>query len=199
MPFLARLIPHTIAPLCMVLAATSFGPSVTSAWGSDNEILSISSMTWRADRNLVRVTGTGSKDGLPFLVKDADSGRVLGNVTRLSDNRWYFGDRNPTSVPCNISVSDTDGRTVTSGYTSDPPETCQALPEAPSEDSPGSTDDPTNPPSETVQGSHAGRFSSFEGTATCLSCHRDEALEMHASVHYQWKGDAYRNHRVETG
>lgn len=43
---------------------------------------------------------------------------------------------------------------------------------------------------ENVSGSHAGRFSAFEGTATCLECHTAEAMDVHASVHYQWKGDA---------
>ena len=41
-----------------------------------------------------------------------------------------------------------------------------------------------------VTGSHAGRFTSFEGTRTCLTCHLTEAQDMHGSVHYQWLGDA---------
>ncbi len=41
-----------------------------------------------------------------------------------------------------------------------------------------------------LEGSHAGRFTSYEGTATCLACHTPEALAVHASVHYQWKGNA---------
>jgi hypothetical protein len=41
-----------------------------------------------------------------------------------------------------------------------------------------------------VTGSHAGRFLTYEGTATCLGCHMTQALEVHGSVHYQWKGDA---------
>jgi hypothetical protein len=41
-----------------------------------------------------------------------------------------------------------------------------------------------------VTGSHAGRFTSFEGTRTCLTCHLSEAQEMHGAVHYQWLGDA---------
>ena len=40
------------------------------------------------------------------------------------------------------------------------------------------------------EGSHAGRFTTYEGTATCLECHTDEALAVHDSVHYQWRGDA---------
>ena len=44
--------------------------------------------------------------------------------------------------------------------------------------------------SEPVTGSHAGRITTFEGTATCLACHREEAQEVHNSVHYQWQGDA---------
>lgn len=41
-----------------------------------------------------------------------------------------------------------------------------------------------------VAGSHAGRFASYEGPQTCLTCHEAEAREAHASVHYQWQGDA---------
>jgi hypothetical protein len=42
----------------------------------------------------------------------------------------------------------------------------------------------------TVSGSHATRFSVYEGTKTCLTCHMSEAIEFHGSVHYQWSGDA---------
>ena len=41
-----------------------------------------------------------------------------------------------------------------------------------------------------LEGSHADRFSTYEGTATCLACHTEEAMSLHGSVHYQWKGDA---------
>ena len=41
-----------------------------------------------------------------------------------------------------------------------------------------------------LEGSHAERITIYEGTKTCLACHKNEALEVHASVHYQWKGDA---------
>ena len=48
------------------------------------------------------------------------------------------------------------------------------------------TDSVTPPPPGT--GSHASRVTAFTGTATCLACHRDRALEVHASAHYQFKG-----------
>jgi hypothetical protein len=51
---------------------------------------------------------------------------------------------------------------------------------------------------EPAQGSHAGRFSTFEGTLTCLECHTREAMEVHASVHYQWKGDATDVHGLNS-
>ena len=39
-----------------------------------------------------------------------------------------------------------------------------------------------------LEGSHANRFASYEGTSTCLACHTPEAMAVHGSVHYQWKG-----------
>ncbi len=41
-----------------------------------------------------------------------------------------------------------------------------------------------------LEGSHAGRITTYEGTATCLACHLTEAEEVHNSVHYQWQGNA---------
>jgi PKD repeat protein len=38
---------------------------------------------------------------------------------------------------------------------------------------------------------HAGlTFADYQGSATCLECHENETREVHASVHYQWKGDS---------
>lgn len=36
--------------------------------------------------------------------------------------------------------------------------------------------------------SHAGRFSTYEGSKTCMGCHDTQIRESHASVHYQWQG-----------
>ncbi len=33
-------------------------------------------------------------------------------------------------------------------------------------------------------------ISEWNGTSTCLECHMSEALEVHSSPHYQWRGDA---------
>ncbi|MCC6491302.1 MAG: hypothetical protein IT364_27680 [Candidatus Hydrogenedentes bacterium] len=38
-------------------------------------------------------------------------------------------------------------------------------------------------------GSHANRYTKYEGSKTCTCCHDGIAEEVHASVHYQWDGD----------
>ena len=38
-------------------------------------------------------------------------------------------------------------------------------------------------------GSHAGRFTTYEGSKTCNQCHPNQAREVHGSLHYQWQGD----------
>jgi hypothetical protein len=55
------------------------------------------------------------------------------------------------------------------------------------------------PPPPPVTGSHAGRFTTYEGTATCLKCHRNEAEAFHQSTHYQWQGDAGESSGLNTG
>jgi hypothetical protein len=47
--------------------------------------------------------------------------------------------------------------------------------------------DSTAPPPP-VQGSHAGRFDTYAGAATCLACHRTQAVQVYNSEHYQWSG-----------
>ncbi len=42
----------------------------------------------------------------------------------------------------------------------------------------------------TLSGSHAGKFTQYNGAATCLGCHSNEAMAFHQSAHYQWRGDA---------
>jgi len=46
----------------------------------------------------------------------------------------------------------------------------------------------TNPP--VLNTSHAGRYTQYEGSKTCINCHQTEVHEAHASVHYQWQGPA---------
>jgi hypothetical protein len=37
---------------------------------------------------------------------------------------------------------------------------------------------------------HRGHVTKYEGTATCLACHEEQARHVLASVHYQWKAEA---------
>ena len=134
--------------------------------------LSITRVEWRAGDDLLIVAGKGAGRRERVTVKDADSGLTLGSVTAARNGSWYFRDSHPDIIPCKILAAGQGGRTALSGYTSGPPQECEQNPPPP------------------MQGSHKGRFSTFEGTKTCLKCHTDEAVNVHSSVHYQWKGEA---------
>ncbi|MFN7947589.1 MAG: hypothetical protein U0Z53_19725 [Blastocatellia bacterium] len=45
-------------------------------------------------------------------------------------------------------------------------------------------------PAQDQEYSHATYFEHYEGTATCLQCHREEAESFFHSQHYQWRGNA---------
>ena len=48
--------------------------------------------------------------------------------------------------------------------------------------------------------SHAGRFTTYEGSKTCRTCHPQETLDVHASLHYQWQGETpYVTNMTEGG
>ena len=168
----------------------------------NNGTLSITRVEWRAGDDLLIVAGNGAGRRERVTVKDADSGLRLGSVRASRNGSWYFRDRHPDAIPCTILAEDRDGQSAESGYTNTPPEVCTATsPEPPvgNPPEPGTpSDPPVNVPSEPLQVSHRGRIISFEGTRTCLQCHEDEAKAVHASVHYQWKGDAIEAHGLNS-
>ncbi len=43
---------------------------------------------------------------------------------------------------------------------------------------------------QTLSTSHFGRFTIYEGSKTCRTCHPQETLDVHGSLHYQWHGQA---------
>jgi hypothetical protein len=48
--------------------------------------------------------------------------------------------------------------------------------------------------------SHYSRFSTYEGSKTCRTCHAQETQDVHGSLHYQWKGSTpYVENMTEGG
>ena len=156
--------------------------------------LSITRVEWRAGDDLLIVAGDGAGRRERVTVKDADRGLTLGSVRASRNGSWYFQGRHPDAIPCTILAEGRDGQTAESGHTDTPPEVCTVTsPEPPvvNPPEPGTSPDlPVSVPAEPLQVSHRGRILSFDGTRTCLQCHKNKAREVHASVHYRWKGDA---------
>ena len=133
---------------------------------------------------------------------DATSGALLGTVRSGRDGDFNFRKSIFGVPPCMIRV-ESDVVYIETGYTETPPDICMNTP--PTEPAPDPADPPatptdppatpTDPPATPTDppptsGGHAGRFTRFEGTKTCLECHQEEAQEVFNSVHYQWKGSA---------
>jgi hypothetical protein len=152
-------LPHSMP----ILAAES--PDILS----ESDALSIRKVTWSEKSKLLRISGSGATARSLVEVWDYVFGSLLGSIT--SDAKGGFDIRlRLVSPPCKIEVENA-GKKVITGYSEATPNSCGG-------GSGGQT-----------KGSHAGRFSSFAGTSTCLSCHMKQAKEVHGSVHYQWAGD----------
>lgn len=145
--------------------------------------LSLKKVAWNAgDRELI-VKGRGAGEKRAVEIRDAETGTFLGRIRSEDEGAFEFKTRGLPAPPCRLRVENEIDGIVEGGYTEHPPEECGS-PFPPADD--GS--DGGAPP--TANRSHAGRFDVYEGTRTCLACHREQALEVHGSVHYQWKGDA---------
>ncbi len=169
--------------LLLLAAALCAGSSADASPDGGSPSLGIAEVRWDTDRSRLTVTGYGAEKKEKVSVWDAMSGTLLGTVG--SDDKGNFRFRREISgaPPCTIRV---ESRVVDveTGYTKTPPDICVNTPPDP----PGPPDAPTDP--SPAAGAHAGRFTRYEGTQTCLKCHREEAQEVYSSVHYQWKGSA---------
>ncbi|MFZ7126499.1 MAG: cytochrome c3 family protein [Desulfobacterales bacterium] len=135
--------------------------------------LSVTEAKWNPKNSTLEARGESAPNS-QVDISDAETRTQLGTAVADRKGNWRFRLRNPEIVPCQVSATSEDF-TIQADVAGTPGDCGTATP-------------PSDP--ETVTGSHAGRFSAYEGTRTCLECHATEAMEVHSSVHYQWKGDA---------
>jgi len=132
--------------------------------------LRIDTAEWHGGDARLVATGRAPIRSQVTLTRVAD-GSALAAVTVDDSGTWQVAVANPWPVPCRIRAQvpasgETDERDVAAA-----PADCDVV---------------SPPPT----GSHAGRFTTYEGPRTCLVCHLTQARDMHGSVHYQWLGDA---------
>ena len=130
--------------------------------------LAVTTAQWVAARNELRIEGRAPA-GSDVILVDTAKGSMLGNVTADGRGSWSFTLAGLPAPPARVTAQAAglqSERAVRGG-------------------SKGSAAGNAG----TGGMSHADRFSTFDGTKTCLSCHKEQALEAHAAVHYQWQGD----------
>lgn len=131
------------------------------------QALEVGKVEWKEGKNLLEVKGRGIPYSI-IIIKDASTG--TGIAQGRSDKKGYFTIRKEINPPPCAFIVESGKLSVKTGYTEGAPTAC-------------------NEGGGSAAGSHWKRIKSFAGTATCLSCHMKEGLEIHSSVHYQWAGD----------
>ena len=147
------------------------GGIIVTPWSLAETALTITKAEWVDSRSRLDVAGRGTA-GATVVVSDPATLAELGTTTVSRRGSWRLRLRNLSPAPCSIQAK--SGGQIQDQDVSNAASECAA----------------TEPPAVTLTGSHAGRFATYEGTKTCLNCHTDQALEVHDSVHYQWKGDS---------
>ena len=156
--------------------------------------LYINKAEWISERSVLNVEGESGYRRATVEISDPDSGTVLGTTRTDNEGKWKFRASAPAFVPCSIEAE--VGSSTAQSSVKYAPNDCGSSSggDGPPPTPPGGETPPTTDPGGGTptggSGSHAGRFSIYEGTKTCLECHTNEALQAHASVHYQWMGDA---------
>lgn len=159
-------------------AAGAAGAETPSRRLGRHVALSIERVEWkRADARL-EATGRAPIRSQLTLARVTD-GSTLATVTADGSGTWQVVVASPSPVPCRVRAQVAGTAETAERAVAGAPPDCDVI----------------GPP---PTGSHAGRFTSFEGTKTCLRCHLAQALEMHGSVHYQWRGDASEAEGIST-
>ncbi len=165
--------------ICMMISSLLAGSAVEAT------ALGVTEVRWDEAKGRLNIRGYGASDSESISVWDAMSDSLLGVIQAADDGDFRFRRQIFGTPPCLIRI-ESDVVYVETGYTRNPPDLCSAsTPADPATDPTEPTTDPA--PSS---GSHARRIPVYEGTKTCLKCHRKEAEEVYGSVHYQWKGSA---------
>jgi hypothetical protein len=153
---------HRVSTLCgtLVLTVALLLPLIAAAQSSPDKV------------NIIRLAYDGKKKTLTVAAVSSAQPNVRLTAQGLGRLNWNDAEKRYSKIFSGVASAPASVTVVSSGKGSD----TQRVPF----------------PSTAGQtgGSHSARFSSFEGTKTCLQCHTEQALEVHASVHYQWKGDA---------
>ena len=138
----------------------------------------ITNARWQAADKKLKVKGTGAPRSEQITVADADTGSVLGVAKIENEHEWEFEAENLEAVPCRVAAKVGDKQS-----------------QLDVKNAPGDCGDPGEPP---MQNSHAGRYTTYEGSKTCNQCH-GESQDVHVSVHYQWHGPTPHVVNMESG
>ncbi len=165
--------PHAyraLVSLMLALAASAVAARTPSQHLGRHAPLSITRAEWESDDSLLEVAGQAPARSQVVIARAAD-GTTLATTVAGGDNKWHVAVSAPVPLPCRVRAQIAGTSEAVERDVSNAPSNCDQGPPPPS-------------------GSHAGRFTSFLGTKTCLTCHLQQAQDMHGSVHYQWRGDA---------
>ncbi len=165
---------HILMFLALAVLFIGFSVHPCAAYSPDKSAgsveLRIKKVSWSESKKLLEVAGSGASVKSVVTLKDYSSGSLLGSVNADKKGDFKLALR-LVKPPCEILVENADKK-LKVGYSNGSPKVCGG-----------------GGGGGQASRSHSGRFSSYAGTSTCLSCHVKQAEEVHSSVHYQWAGD----------
>ncbi len=156
----------------------------TGSTASDHKF-KIEEAKWEQEKSRLKVKGKGERGKTVNLFSAAAQDVRIGTAI-VDRDEWKINITNPREIPCRVRVQQSDGRVAEKAVKKAPPN-CDGSPGGnppPVEEDPPVTiyPDPT-----TGEEAHA-HITAYEGPGTCVTCHEEQAEDMHGSVHYQQTG-----------
>lgn len=116
------------ALLCLGLAASLVGEATAE------DEFKIEEAKWDDEKARLTIKGKGTDDGLTVVVSNANSNVVIGS-DEVDDGKWRLRKYGPSSVPCRVAATQSDGQRAERG-----------VEDAPSDCDDGSGTPPIDPP-----------------------------------------------------
>lgn len=82
----------------LLILATSGLPAAAG------ETVAVTAANWKLESSMLRIEGTSTRPDAVILVRNADTGALLGSAAVRADGKWLLKLRDPAVVPARLSA-----------------------------------------------------------------------------------------------
>ncbi|MCX5883813.1 MAG: hypothetical protein NTU74_19070, partial [Deltaproteobacteria bacterium] len=108
--------------MAIILIVAAWGFPVPTAMAATS--LAVTQVTWNSGDAAVKINGSGAGSQQQVLFLNAATRQQIGSTRSQDNGTFAFVKQGLNPAPCQFIIKGYDGKTITTGYTSNPPAGC---------------------------------------------------------------------------